>query len=226
MNVLNLNRAAISREVWRRIYDNARDHEYYRRDLMAEITGLEELRKYADYDTGSINETSVWTLFSIACYFKPRNIVEVGTFIGKSTAALLNGTREAFVKDVRMFTCDVSNDIKLTDSESWSPGHAQLKQYQMASQTVFKLIADEGVRADLVHLDGRLTPADIDPLKEIVHDKTLFTLDDFEGLEKGVVNAQLLLDAFGHQYYLLIYPPEGCTTAMLLPRTLFALTAQ
>ncbi len=115
---------------------------------------------------------------------------------------------------------------------------AALVQYPKQSSTqMFKSLADENVKLDLLHLDGRLTDEDMALLPQLVKDQTLFTLDDFEGLEKGVANAQRLMHTLGNVAHFLIYPPErdtlahfglrdGCTTAMLLPRCLFQITVQ
>ena len=41
---------------------------------------------------------------------------------------------------------------------------------------------------DIVHLDGRLKQEDFNLLKNNITEKTIFILDDFEGIEKGVIN--------------------------------------
>jgi len=63
---------------------------------------------------------------------------------------------------------------------------------------------------------------DFEPLTKIVTDKTVFVLDDFEGIEKGVTNA-MMLEAPNR---VLIYPREGRKTAASIPITLIQLVPQ
>ena len=87
---------------------------------------------------------------------------------------------------------------------------------------MFKDIAERGAKVDLIYLDGRLSQQDVDPLNKIIHDKTVFVLDDFEGTEKGVANA-MMLESPGR---VLIYPREGRKTAMSIPFTLLQIVPQ
>ena len=83
-------------------------------------------------------------------------------------------------------------------------------------------MADKGVKADLVYLDGRLSEKDIEPLLKIIHGQTVFVLDDFEGTEKGVANALMLESPNA----VLIYPRNGNKTAMVLPVGMIQLVRQ
>jgi hypothetical protein len=73
-----------------------------------------------------------------------------------------------------------------------------------------------------MYLDGRLQQSDLELFHKIVHDQTVFVFDDFEGIEKGVVNA-MRLDGANR---LLIYPREGRKTAVSLPLTLLQFVPQ
>jgi hypothetical protein len=237
MNQLNLNRIALSRAVWHRIFENAEMLSAYRAEIISEAQELDRLRPKALYNTGSISAASVWALAATAYYFAPKVIAEVGTFIGRSASAMAQGCTYS-----RSFptihTCDLSNEIDLSDSMPFSWGEAELVQYPKQSSTqMFQLLMENKVKLDWLHLDGRVTDEDMTLLPQIVKDQTLYTLDDFEGLEKGIANAQRLLNTLGNVAHLLIYPPErdtllhfglrdGCTTAMLLPRCLFQITVQ
>jgi len=237
MNQLNLNRIHLSRAVWHRIFENAEMLSAYRAEIISEAQELDLLRPKALYNTGSISAASVWTLTATAYYFAPKVIGEVGTFIGRSTTAMAQGCAYAQTSPV-IHTCDLSNEIDLSDARPFGWGEAALVQYPMQSSTqMFKSLADGNVKLDWLHLDGRLTDEDMALLPQLVKDQTLFTLDDFEGLEKGVANVQRLMHTLGNVSHFLIYPPErdtlahfglrdGCTTAMLLPRCLFQITVQ
>jgi hypothetical protein len=76
-------------------------------------------------------------------------------------------------------------------------------------------------KIDHLHIDGRIQAEDKPHLERLFHAETIVTLDDFEGTEKGVVNAMQF------QGRILVYPPErelterfamgDATTAILLP---------
>ena len=59
-------------------------------------------------------------------------------------------------------------------------------------------------KIDLLHLDGRLQPDDKPHLERLFTPNTIITLDDFEGIEKGVWNA-MQIDL---THRILVYPPE------------------
>jgi hypothetical protein len=83
-------------------------------------------------------------------------------------------------------------------------------------------LAEKEVKVDLVYLDGRLSPDDFEPLSKITHDKTVFVLDDFEGIEKGIANALML----EHPSRVLIYPRADNKTAVSMPVGLIQLVPQ
>jgi hypothetical protein len=87
---------------------------------------------------------------------------------------------------------------------------------------MFKALADKRTSVDLMYLDGRIQDEDLQYFPQITHDQTVFVFDDFEGIEKGVVNA-MMLDGANR---LLIYPREGRKTAVSLPFTLLQFVPQ
>lgn len=216
MNSIRINRARFSEAVWDNIFEEAKWREGERRRLNAALLRLNALRSAADYNTGSITADSGWVYFCVANFFKPKLIAEVGTFIGRTTTALAWGA-----KDAEIHTCDSSNDIQI-------PTYYDIHQYPKKSSTeMFKVMGDIGITADMVVLDGRIMPEDGEPLSKIVTDETVFVFDDFEGVEKGVINASLLLPSLGN-YYHLVYPPKNLNSAvaLLVPRKLIEYTNQ
>ena len=164
----------------------------------------QRLRFMADYKTGSVPVEDAIDLFLIVKYFQPKVIAEVGTFIGVSTRVMSEAAQELSM----IYTCDVSNNITVHE------GNLSISQFpRTPSHEMFKHIADKNVKVDLVYLDGRLSKEDMEPLSKIVHDDTIFVLDDFEGTEKGVSNALLL----ERSNTTLIYPRNGNKTAILIP---------
>jgi hypothetical protein len=87
---------------------------------------------------------------------------------------------------------------------------------------MFKDMAEKQIGVDLMYLDGRLQREDLELFHKIIHDQTIFVFDDFEGLEKGVVNA-MMVESSGR---ILVYPREGRRTAVSLPFTLLRFVAQ
>jgi hypothetical protein len=105
-----------------------------------------------------------------------------------------------------------------------------------SSTDMFSALADEKRKCDLLLLDGRLQTEDFKLLSSILHPESLILLDDFEGTEKGVVNALQLMTSLQNTHYL-AYPPsrelmrshglyEGCTIGMIVPRSLVEHTNQ
>lgn len=233
MQPVLMGRRQLSPLVWELILQSTSAlSEYRRADLYRELDALESLRHHADYNTGSISAATCWCLFSAANYFKPETIVEVGTFIGKSTLSLLRGMQFGGVQNRRIYTCDFSNDIELTFG-----AEGELTQFprQSSTQMLSELHA-RNLQCDFLALDGRLQQEDFRYLSDILHAKSIIFLDDFEGVEKGVANASVLMNSL-QKTHNLIYPPErdflrkfnlldGCTTALLIPRALFTLSNQ
>jgi hypothetical protein len=171
----------------------------------------QHLREQADYNTGSLSEGDAADLHKIVSFFKPDVVAEVGTFIGVSTNIIYRACKGAVI---HIHTCDGSNDIKL---------ELPVTQYpKTMSHDMFKAMAEKGIKVDLVYLDGRLGQEDIEPLNKVLAPHTVFVLDDFEGIEKGVVNA-LMLESPGRA---LIYPREGMKTAMSIPLSLLQVVSQ
>ena len=133
-------------------------------------------------------------------------MAEVGTYIGKSTFVL-----SRLGADVH--TCDMTHDFKL-------PIATKITQYHTSST---EMLAKLDGKIDLLHLDGRLQADDREHLVRLCTPDTIITLDDFEGVEKGVWNAM----QFDLSKRILVYPPErvlteryavgDATTAIILP---------
>jgi len=231
MTPITINRTALSRALWDRILETTELYRYEQRSLFALLTDLDPLREQADYKTGSISAATTHVLWATARYFRPNLIAEVGTYIGRSAMAL--GYGAGMDNSALVLTCDASNDMEIPPAPN-----AQLRQYRKQTSTaMFRDMIERKERADLMHLDGRLSETDLGLLVEVTHDDTVFLLDDFEGTEKGVHNAIHITNALGMAYFVLAYPPTPdqlarfdfsgtCNTAMLLPRKLLGFTNQ
>jgi predicted O-methyltransferase YrrM len=210
MNPIRINRATLSELVWSKL-------PYIHRPLGYQFEELERLRAQADYNTGSISDTDAIDLQHIVSHFQPMVVAEVGTFIGRSTAAMAL----AMPKGGVIHTCDASNAIALPELNP----DVQVVQYPRKGSTeMFEGLISAKAKVDLFYIDGRLSPKDTRLVWELAHDKTVIVLDDFEGVEKGVANAMLLLQQFPN--YALVYPRDIGKTAMMLPSGLLQFTAQ
>lgn len=213
MNPITIDRAMLSEMVWRRLRSKSVS------GLGGLFDELDGLRDRADYNTGSLDRGDVADLQEIVSHFQPVTVAEVGTFIGRSTAAMSTVMRDGGM----IHTCDVSNDIKLPVLSNTVGVCQHPKQ---TSTQMFQSLVGSGTRVDLFYIDGRLAADDLPLIKQLMHDRTVFVLDDFVGVEKGVANAMNLLAGLGAPFYTLIYPRLMRKTAMLVPNTLLQFTAQ
>lgn len=216
--------SSASEAVWTILYNTLRRVPPSRRaEINATLQGLQELRAGAAFNTGSISMSAAWGLYAIANLFSPSTVIEIGTFIGRSTLALAYGMIDAGTGGV-IHTCDSENDIVLPKVAG-----CEIRQHpRMHSTEMLRGLAGAGGGVDLLHVDGRLSAEDCALLAGQAKPHTVVVLDDFEGVEKGTVNAIRLLDAKIPAEARLILPPSksllqshgfngASTTALLLP---------
>ena len=90
---------------------------------------------------------------------------------------------------------------------------------------------------DFCFLDGRLTEEDFPLFDNLINENTVIALDDFEGMEKGVINLINLRKLQKLNNHFLAYPPSESylqkiglnsysLTAVLLPFSLIQFTNQ
>ena len=209
MNPLQIGRKRFSEIFWNIVDEKVDEYPY---DKIAFIVDEQQkLRVDADYNTGSVPYDDAVELYKLVKFFQPRVIAEVGTFIGVSTVTM----NLAMERLVDIYTCDMSNNINLDVPNIF--------QYPKKSSTdMFKDMAEKNVGIDLMYLDGRLQQEDLQYFPQVIHDQTVFVFDDFEGIEKGVVNAMMLNGA----NRILIYSREGRKTAVSLPFTMLQFVPQ
>jgi len=214
MNSIQIGRKRLSEIVWNIIDEKVGDFPFEKIEKIVE--DQQGLRSDADYNTGSLPCDDAFELYKVVKFFQPKVIAEVGTFIGVSTMVMDLATETT----AKIRTCDVSNRIDLP----LYPEQAKLieQYFHTPSHEMFEDIAKEEMKVDLVYLDGRLSSHDAGPLSKIIHDKTVFVMDDFEGTEKGVANA-MMLESPGR---VLVYPREGRKTAISIPLTLLQIVPQ
>jgi predicted O-methyltransferase YrrM len=209
MNSLQIGRRRFSELFWNIVDEKVENYPHT--TITDVISTQQSLRVDADYNTGSLGYDDAIELYKLVRFFAPTVIAEVGTFIGVSTTVM------SFAAPLKkIYTCDMLNHITLDI-------HRDVIQYHKQTSTqMFKDLAEREVKVDLVYLDGRLSPDDFEPLSKITHDKTVFVLDDFEGIEKGIANALML----EHPSRVLIYPRADNKTAVSMPVGLIQLVPQ
>lgn len=196
--MLNVNRKRLSRAIWDTLFADLPDLPWH---VIEDLEKLDPARR-----TGSTNHASLIALWAVIRHFRPKVVAEIGTYIGKSTFVLAREGAE-------VHTCDMTHNFKL-------PLTTSITQYHSSST---EMLAKLDGNIDLLHLDGRLQPDDKPHLERLFTPDTVITLDDFEGIEKGVWNA-MQIDL---SQRILVYPPErelteryavgDATTAIILP---------
>ena len=168
-------------------------------DLVAHVWEAEPRRALARYDTGSIPLQTAVYLRALSRFYRPKVVVEVGTFIGTSTHALRASEM--------LYTCDRSNDCL--------PASAGVRTHPYATSTdMLRSIAGP---VDLFFFDGRLQPHDLVEIDRLSHPHTVYAFDDYVGGEKGMVNVAIL--APRRPRHLVVTPTPGAahTLAFMAP---------
>lgn len=157
-------------------------------------------------------------------------MIEVGTFIGKSTWSMARGLDDAAVPDGQIQSCDLSNAAIVP-----YPGPTRLFQHPKTTST--DMLARLTGKHDFLFLDGRITDEDVGRLADLLDPMAILALDDFEGMEKGVINLIKLRNDPRFKNHFLVYPASRrtlaeyaiaghSTVAVLLPTARIALTNQ
>jgi predicted O-methyltransferase YrrM len=215
-----------SRQIWGRVLAaTARVDGGERAAFFRTIEALEALRLQASVQTGSIPLSSAWLLFSLAAWRAPGRIVEIGTYIGKSTLALALGADRSG-RATQIDTCDQKNDIRLP-----ALSRTPVRQHPRATSTaMLRKLADElpPGSIELLHVDGQVTETDLPFLQSLLSADAVVALDDFAEGAKGMDNSRRIAAAGLLPHHLLVgpcppdllaYTPDAAdtSTALLLP---------
>lgn len=135
--------------------------------------------KYTDPNnlkkTGAISADDAIVLYSIICLLKPKNIFEIGTWFGTS-AGIMSMALEDIGSDGTIYTCD-RKDLVVVDKKN-------IVYYNMQSNLVTEKLYSDGVRLDMVFVDGSFRERDILWLTRMM-DKKIFVAHDCIKGEKG-----------------------------------------
>jgi predicted O-methyltransferase YrrM len=133
-------------------------------------------------------DTAYW-LFCLTHYYKPEMVVEIGTYKGRSAHAMALGMTKGSI-----WTCDA----EVNDPILWDHTDIRFERYNMLSTA---MLAKLKAPVDLFFFDGRIQRDDVEHIKRLSHENTVYVLDDFEGLNKGVANAFML---YSHEDHVLV----------------------
>ncbi len=200
MNSLLLSEAMIAKAFWSELQSENLS-QMAARDLDEGVfPHSEAIAQSYPSKSGSISRKSAELIWLLARYFEPKNIAEVGTYIGRSTLSLYKGAQRTLAS---LSTCDISFDAWRAPDED---ARSKIRYFgKTGSQEMFKALVDEGAKIDLFMLDGRITVSDLELIEQLCTPKSIFVVDDFEGVEKGVENVFLIRDRFKD---LLLLSPE------------------
>ena len=230
MNKFRLSSRLFSNVFWDSVLSNTEMIDGKRAQLLSDLSDLEKLRKEAVYNTGSISNATAWCLYCMVKYFVPQNIMEIGTFIGKSSWSMAKAQDDGYIENCYFVTCDFSNDITIP----WV-GRTKFKQYKKQSST--EMLLAEKETPDIVFLDGRFQKEDLTLFEKLISENTIIMIDDFEGSEKGVINYIQLKKIEKLNQHFLVYPCDHTalkkiglsshsTLAIMIPTKLIELVAQ
>jgi predicted O-methyltransferase YrrM len=235
MRTVDVSFRLLSEVVWQRVLEASAFELQSKRARFFETIGkLDELRKSAEYDTGSISASSCWLLYSLANFFRPTVTAEVGTFIGKSTISFALGLDEG-KSQCEIHTCDASNAIDLPAITG-----TKIVQYKkVASTQMLAKLSGGGYagKLDFLLVDGRLQSDDHPHLTKLLHKNSVLAFDDFEGIEKGVTNLTAFPSSEMLSSHTLVYPcserllavhgfTDPSSLAFLMPGSLVRFTKQ
>lgn len=235
MRSINLSTHVLSDVMWSRVFENSASRRLESgAEFFRTLGSLDALRDKAQYKTGSISTAAQWALYSLAYLWQPQLVLEVGTYIGKSTIALALGADASRI-DCEIHTCDASNTFDLPKCSK-----ARVVQYpgSPSTQMLTEMVEDGFAgKVELMHIDGRIGKDDIALMARLAAPDAIIALDDFEGIEKGVANLFNLRAAKVFAEHFAFNPPserllqqwgihDRCTTCLLVPRELIRFTAQ
>jgi predicted O-methyltransferase YrrM len=181
--------------------------EAQRRQVLNDVAYCEMLRKRAAYDTGTISDDSCVILREVTERLKPRVIVEIGTFIGRSTLSM-KATEH-------IYTCDMSNDC--------FPSSEFITAHPNVPSTLFlnRLWTEKKLLVDFFFFDGRIQLNDLSLILSMSHPETVYAFDDYaitERYEKGVINVRLMHALLPHHILFEPEPDVDSTIAFLIPK--------
>lgn len=190
--MLRLNPSTLSQALGQQLLDNgAHLKPVFEQTLIPLVSSRLLNPSLQRKDSGSINLGSALSLFLASYARSPKLVVEVGTYIGNSAAAIGLGAGMT-QQPVQLFTCDLNPCTQEPFAGLSLPQGTKANVIQGVSTKMFEFLVTNKAKIDMLHLDGRLVESDLKLLSTLLTTNTLIALDDAEGDEKGHMNLDLL----------------------------------
>lgn len=183
MNVFAVQRRHLATAFWRTLADSTKE--------------IPSLAFDHSSDSRVMDPDDAERLHKLVHHFAPRTIFELGT--GRSTDAI-----NAAAPNAQIWTCDRSRQ-----TSTWG----NVQAFGAESHAALAQLQASGVVIEMFVFDGRLSAKDRELIALLAHEHAVMVFDDFEGIEKGVHNAHLLLDRTS---WMLMTPEPGSKLAVAL----------
>jgi len=145
-------------------------------------------------------------LYKMVRYFRPKNILEIGTWFGTSANFMAHALSDAEI-DGTVYTCDKNN--------LFVAPHELIEYHNCLSEDLLKDLRRRAVQIDMVFTDGRLYPKDAKRIKSLMPN-VLFSTHDYTGKEKGWRNVRALKKTYdNYDFY-----KDGGMMAFMIDREL------
>jgi len=235
MELLRLNSYTLSRALGRQLLeDMIYEKDMFINEVMPVIRDRLNDKTLQREDSGSILVGSAATLYLIAKKLRPVNVLEVGTYIGCSTATIACGC-DGPRASATITTCDINKCIEDPLEGLSIQGSITCRVLHGMSTSLFSQHLSS--RTDFIHIDGRLSKEDVSLLSAVDLSNTTIALDDSESDEKGIANLQMLRRVRSLQSHIYIQPftsdifqawglATRSTTGIFAPLKKLALTRQ
>lgn len=153
-----------------------------------------ELMEKGRADGGSSGMKDCLYLYLLVRHFKPRQVFEIGTWVGHSATYLATALRANQNKDSMsmVYTCDTG------ESRFTPPDDLNIECFRQTKSTdALKQLKDRDIKLDFVFCDGTLQEADIHLLNDLASDNFIFATHDYKAPnEKGIRNVKLMKQLF------------------------------
>jgi len=150
---------------------------------------------------GSIANEDAILLYLIIKKYKPKNILEIGTWFGTSAYIIAQAMKDNGING-RVYTCD-KHDLFL-DLEEY---RNMVEYYNVQSDKFIKKMIRHGLKIDMAFVDARLSPENIRDLMGMYRGRIVYTNHDWL-YDKGMKNLEYAKKLLGGSVDYIL-PPEN-----------------
>ena len=150
--------------------------------------------KHGDYQRASLAEDDLF-IYNKVVEIKPKIIVEIGTWYGLSACVMAKALVDCGMRDSVIYTCD-KNNMYIPEN----PFATMIKFYNMQSKEFLKSLKRDGVKTDLMFIDGRLNEKDANRMYNIFNGLRTYMLHDYF-IDKGKFNFEEITKTLWHHNF-------------------------